>query len=212
MNFIQKSLVTVLGKFSGAFLSLITSVILARTLGVIGVGKYQLMISTQTIAITIAAMGFGNATIYFINHLKIDKRIIVSNTFKFYLYVSIIFFLIFIMLILFNKDYFGDYSLISVILFSFGSATLLLYNILLPILYVDLEVVKVQILSMLSSFIIVMGLSLYYYIEKLDINSVLSIVGITNIVSLFVLIFFLQKDIQLTLRLDFCIIKSVLLY
>ncbi|WP_265427142.1 oligosaccharide flippase family protein [Chryseobacterium sp. YIM B08800] len=212
MNFLQKSFVTVVGKFLGAFLTLLTSILLARILGVADVGKYQLMVTSQTMAITFLAMGFGNATIYIVNNLKENKSKVVSNTFKFYSVISVIFTFVFFYILYINTDYFGNYSYFPLLIFSLGAGSLLLYNILLPILYIDLDVIKLQILSILSSFLLLTGLVLYYFLGSLNIELVLFLVGISNIVSLLLLIYFIRKQIRLEIKLDFVLLRKIFIY
>lgn len=212
MNFSQKSAFSIIGKFFGSFLGLGSSVIMARLLGVGGVGQYQLLLTTQTIAITLVAMGFGNSTIYFVNNLKFDKSFIISNTIKFYSLISVFFVIALLYCIYANSNYFGIYSFLSLLIFSIGAGALLLYNILLPILYIDLDVVKIQVLSLFSTALLLLGLGLLYWLSYINLELVLIIVGISNLLPLLLLFYFLRLFINLKIKLDWTMLKKIFLY
>ncbi|HRP89098.1 MAG TPA: polysaccharide biosynthesis C-terminal domain-containing protein [Edaphocola sp.] len=212
MNFSQKALLTILGKFSVAAIALLVSSLLSRLLGVSGIGQYQVIITTQTIAITILAMGFGNASIFFINNQKVSSVKIVSNILKVYFWIAILFIAIFSGVIFLNSNYFGILDWKCVLFFTIGSAALLLYNLLLPILYVDLDVIKIQILSVLSGVVLLFGVLLFYFFQQLDINVILAISGFSNFLPFLLLIYYLRNKIDLSIKLDYSLIKKIFIY
>lgn len=212
MNFTQKSLLSIVGKFGGAFLGLLSSIILARYLGVKGIGQYQLFISTQTIAITIMAMGFGNASIYFINSKKNEKNKVVSNLFSIFSLIAIALVVISILSIYLFPSYFGYIENFAIFIFSLGVGSLLLFNILLPTLYVTLDILKIQIVSLFSISFLLVGVVLLYQTRFFDIDLVLSITGFSNLFSLFLLLIFLKKDISFKLNIDVRLMKDMFFY
>lgn len=212
MNFLQKSTVALIGKFAGAILSLLISVFLARFLGVAGVGQYQLIISTQVVIITILAMGFGNASIYFINSGKVSRKDIVNNLLLFFLLISVLLALLFGFVLFLLPDYFGYLRLYSILIFVTGSAALLLYNVLMPVLYADLEIVKLQILSLISSIIIIIGIVVFDKIDIFNVNIVLALTGIGSISTTFILLFYLRNDLDTKVKLDFSLLGELFLY
>ncbi len=212
MNFTQKSLLSLLGKFGGAFLSLISSVFLARYLGVEGIGQYQLILSTQVMLLTILAMGYGNASIYFINSKQINKTTLVSTLLKVFLFLSLFVILFFTIGLSFFQNYFGILEFYGILFFSIGSGSLLLYSVLYPVLYVSLEVVKIQILSLLSTIIFLIGILFFYQTNYFDINVVISLIGLGNLIPFLLLIFYLRHDINVKINIDYKILKKIFFY
>ena len=170
MNFTQKSLFTIFGKFAGSGLALITSIFLARALGPEGLGQYQLLITTQVIAITFLTMGFGNSSIYFINNKKIEKSFLISNNIKFFTPIVFFFIILFLFCIYNFNIFFGQLTFFSCVVFALGAGSLILYNLLLPVLYIDLEVVKIQFLSLLSTVLFLTGIFLMFFVESITIK------------------------------------------
>lgn len=212
MNFTQKSLLSLIGKFGGAFLSLISSIFLARYLGVEGIGQYQLILSTQVMLLTILAMGYGNASIYFINSKQINKTTLVSTLLKIFLFISLFVILIFIIGLSFFQSYFGVLRFYGILFFSIGSGSLLLYSVLYPVLYVSLEVIKIQILSLLSTILFLIGILFFYHTDYFDINVVISLIGLGNLIPFLLLIFYLRHDINLKIKIDYKILKKIFFY
>lgn len=212
MNFTQKSTLALLGKFLSSFLGLIISVLLARYLNVSGVGQYQLILSTQVLIITILAMGFGNASVFFINNKKIDKKIIVSNLLKVFFFISLFLTIVLGYSIYSYKNYFGDLDFISILFFVIGSGTLLIYNILMPVLYASLEIIRLQVLGLSSTLMLLLGIIILNYLIKFDINYAILLVGLGNIVTTLILFYYLRKDIDIYCSIDFQLIKNLFFY
>jgi len=209
MNFSQKSFIALFGKLAGAILTMAISIFLARNLGVAGIGQYHLILSTQIVVITILAMGFGNASIYFINSKKIDRLILVSNLFQFFIIIALVLALV-LGFALFNfENYFGYLNFLSILLFVTGAASLLMYNILMPVLYANLEIIKLQILQLSSNLFLLASILFFYLIDCFEINIVISITGISNIVLVAILLFYLRDDLHIKTKMDFILIKEL---
>lgn len=212
MNFTQKSTLALVGKFFSSFLGLIISVLLARYLEVSGVGQYQLLLSTQVLFTTVLAMGFGNASVFFINSKKIDKKNIISNLFKMFFLISIFLSIILGFSLFFFNWYFGHLEIIAILIFVLGSGALLLYNILAPTLYASLDIIKLQILGISSSLILLVGIFLLNLYVKFDINYAIIIVGLSNFSATLILFYFLKNDIDIYIELDLTLIKELFFY
>lgn len=212
MNFTQKGILSLIGKFTGAVLALFLSIILARYLGVSGVGQYQVILSSQTITITLLAMGFGNASIYFINSQKISRKVIVSNLTKLFLIIAFILFVVLAFVILYFKNYFGTLKVYSVLIFTLGVAGLLIYNILMPVLYANLEILKLQVLSLSSTIILLVGVLIVKFIVGVNINSVIVIVGVSNVVATIILFIYLRNDLDIGLKMDFLLLRRLFIF
>lgn len=212
MNFAQKSSIALFGKLLSSLLGLIISVLLARYLKVSGVGQYQLILSTQVLALTILAMGFGNASVFFINNKNVERRVIVSNLLKVFFFISFFFAVSLGVIIFLNKSYFGDLNIISLVIFALGSGTLLIYNILMPVLYASLEIVRLQVLGFSSTLIMLIGIGILSFFKIFNINQAIILVGLGNILSTIILLYYLRNDIDLSYGIDFKLIKDLFFY
>lgn len=212
MNFTQKSVVAILGKSLSSIFFLFTGILLSRGLGVEGVGQYQLILSTQVLIVTILAMGGGNASIYFINSLKENKVTISTSLLKFYTPMSILFTIIMITSLMWFKDYFGELESSWIVFFAIGSGCLLLYNILTPVLYATLEVLKYQILGLSSAVIMLIGILIFKSLHLLDVNTTLFIVGISNIFAFILFLTCSGNYFNLKLSTDYLLLKRIIIY
>jgi O-antigen/teichoic acid export membrane protein len=212
MNFFQRSLFSVFGKFLNAFFTLVISVVVARYLGVDGVGQYQILLSAQVVLITIFAMGFGNASVYFINSENISRKQLTSNLFRLFSLVSIIMSIVFAISIIHFVEYFGKIDFYAIVIFVSGTGALLLYNILMPTLYADLEVVKLQVLSLTPTIFLSMSFIMIEQLGKLNVNKAIAFYGISNLINLGILLYYLRRDIIFLKRSDKDLLKRLFLF
>lgn len=212
MNFILNSILSIIGKFAGAFIGLLTGIILARALGPERLGQYQLFLSSQTIIITLFSLGIGNASIYFISSNQISQREVVSTFVKIFLPLSIIVSIIFGFLILFYDTYFGSVLQTSLIVFLIGTSSLVLSSILRPILYTQQKIKRVTFLNTLPPFILLIGVSTIYFLSTVKVETGLFFWGVGNLVACVLLLIYFKKDIDLKLPFDLKKIKEIILY
>ena len=82
----------------------------------------------------------------------------------------------------------------------------------MPVLYATLEIGKIQVLSLLSTLFVLVGVNVLYQINIFDINLVVSLVGLGNIIVLALLIFFLREAIVLKIPIDLSLLKDLFFY
>ncbi|MDM1415687.1 oligosaccharide flippase family protein [Myroides odoratimimus] len=213
MSFLKKTILSLSFKGLSAILGLVNSILLAKILGAYILGKYQLLVSSQTIAITIAAMGFGNSIIYFVKTKKYDIKLVTTNILKFFTLVSFLFVTIYFIIISFYPEYFGVSGDSVVLLYSLGSGFLLLYTILLPVLYVNLEVVKLNCISLLTTLVMIISLFFLKYSDiDIDIVIVLKILFLSNAIPFIVLLLSIKHYLSREIRISFSLIKEIFAY
>jgi O-antigen/teichoic acid export membrane protein len=212
VNFLGKYIFSIFGKFLGAFLALLSSIMLARFLGPTGVGQYQLITTTKVILVSLFAMGFGNASIFFINQKKIDEKLVITNLFKFFSLISVlVFVLVFLALKLFDT-YFGSLNNITIILVSIAASFLLIYSVLVQTLYASLQVVKIQIVSLASTFFLLIGLGVFYIFGSLNVELSLIISSLGTIMATLILLFLLKNKIDIKIKINFKLLNGIFNY
>ncbi len=211
MNFQQSSIFSALASFGLLFINLFTSMIIARLLGPEQIGRYQVFVTTQTFISTICALGIGQSCIYFINALKYKERKVLStsinSTFPIAVLVSIILFL----LIIFIPGYFGQVDSICLLLFCMGTTAMLLNNIFTPVLLVNLEVVRNQIVKYSSALLTLLVLVGVLLLEiKLTVDFLIAMLGATTIISTIILYYFFRDRFRLMDGIDFKLLRNII--
>lgn len=211
MNFTQSVLFNVFASGGLLIINMLIGVIEARVLGPYEMGRYNLFLTTQTMFATLFAFGIGQSCIYFINSLKKDSSLVVTTSVKFILPFSIIAsLLLFLSLNLFH-DYFGERNQFYLALFCVGTNALLINTIFIPVLLADMQVVKNQVVKYVSRLIVLFALFLLLLLHiQLEVGLLIALVGITNVVSLVLLAWYLRKEIRWTLPFDSHLLKELL--
>lgn len=210
MNFVKKNIYNVI--LSGILhaLGMVIAILSARILGPNGVGHYQVFISTQSLITTVLSLGLGQASIYFINSKKANPKEVLSSIVKFYLPISLLVTIGTGLLIEFNASYFGETTLICLILFSASTTTLLFTNSLKPILLTNLKIGKMQVVSYVSQCVIVISI-LFAYIKciELSIDEFLIISSIAHILSGGLLFWFLKEYIDFHIKFKSNLMRAI---
>jgi len=212
MTFFSNSILSVLGKFTGAFLGMLTGVILARALGPEALGQYQLFLSSQTIIITLFSLGIGNASIYFINSKLIAQKEIISSFVKIFIPSGIVVAILFGLSILLFDNYFGNILLTTLIVFLIGTTSLVISSILRPILYAEQKIKEVTFFNILPPLILLIGIGIYFICSSVIVETALFYWGIGNTLACVLLLQYYRKDINLKFKLNSKNIKSVFAY
>lgn len=212
MSFLKKSLVVTLGQFLGIFLNMIAGIIFARALGPEGVGQFELFRSTQVIVVTFLALGMGNASIYFLNSLKIDQSDVISTTLQASLFLSIALFFILIICVYAIPSYFGTASIYGILLFSFGASSLLNSTTLRPILTAQLASKRMVIVDLIPRLVMLLfGLVMLFTGIK-NIDLAIMGIGIGNSVAFLLLYYYFKTNITFKKKFNWALFKNILTY
>ena len=112
------------------FLSLVIGIILARSLGPVGMGKFQLIVTLITVLATLGTLGLGKANVYVLNRLKIGPTVIIGNTLvAAAILAPLIVFLITGILVA-GAGYFGRYPAFTIGVISMTSALVLVTGVI----------------------------------------------------------------------------------
>lgn len=78
-SFLKNTLMTLSRQFSAIILGLISTVIIARTLGPVGNGMYNLVVLLPTMLLTLLNLGVGTATVYYVGQKRYTTQTIVKT-------------------------------------------------------------------------------------------------------------------------------------
>ena len=211
MNFSQSTIFNVIASIGLLSINIIIGIIEARILGPEELGRYNVFLTTQTMFVTLFALGIGQACIYFINVLNKNIVEVVSSSIKFIFPFSILASaLLFFTLVCF-QDYFGESNYIYLFLFCIGTNALLLNTIFIPVLLAKMQVVKNQVVKYVSRLVALIIIIIIIIADlQLNVGSLISITGLTNIISLLLLYHYLNKSINLKLPINKKLISGIL--
>lgn len=212
MSFLRKSLFVTVGRFAGIFLNMIAGIIFARTLGPEGIGQFELFRSAQVMAVTLLALGLGNASIYFLNKLKIDATEVISTTLRASIIISVILFFGLVVGVYLSPNYFGQISYMGLIFFSIGASSLLNSTTLRPVLVARLEVNRMIIVDIVPKVVLLAFGMLMIITDSKRIDLVIMALGLGNTASFILLLYYFRSNITFRSKFDFTLFRKIFKY
>lgn len=94
MSFRKDIITTFVTRFSGSFFAIVSSVFLARLLGVEGKGEYALFITSANLFVLLFGLGLGHSLTYYIAKEELEEKVLLSTLFIQSFLFSLFFFLI----------------------------------------------------------------------------------------------------------------------
>ncbi|WP_018665831.1 oligosaccharide flippase family protein [Bacteroides gallinarum] len=213
MNFSQSTLFNIVASVGLLFINLVISVIEARLLGPQEMGRYHIFLTTQTVFNTVFSLGIGQACIYFINSLKKDMIVVVTSSVKFLIPFSVAASVLLFMTLNIFSSYFQEKNHWYIMLFCIGTNALLINTILMPVLLTKMQVVKRQIVNYISRIVVLLSILLLLLLHvNLSVGLLISLVGLSNVIALWLLHRYLKEYIQWNLPMDKTLIKDLFLW
>lgn len=213
MNFSQSTIFSIAASFGILFINLFINIIESRVLGPQEIGRFQVYITTQTFAATICALGIGQACIYYINALKMDERVVLSTSIKFSLLLSLFAGCVVLLIILFNRGYFGEDSIFCISIFCLGTSVTIINNIFTPVLLTRMEVVRNQIVRYSTRVITLLALLTVLLMKiKLSVGFVIALSGFTSLFATILLYSYFHDRFSLRNKMDFLLLRKILLW
>lgn len=211
MNFSQSAVFNIVASFGLIFINVIIGVVEARILGPQELGRYNVFLTTQTLFVTLFALGIGQSCIYFINSLKKNESDVITTSVKIILPFSFIASFLLFFILFYFKSYFQEYNVLYLILFCLGSNALLVNTIFIPVLLANMQVVKNQIVKYISRIITLIFILIVVISNlRLEVGLLISITGMTNIISLCLLYYYLKDKIDFRLPINWPLSKSII--
>src|SRR5262245_20693228 len=117
MSLMRKGLLVSASQVASAVMSVGAGMILSRCLGPEGMGQFDLFRITGVVAMTVAALGVGNANIFFLNNRGVPETEIATTSAKLGGALGLLLAAGFACAVEMLPDFFGRASLTAVILF-----------------------------------------------------------------------------------------------
>ena len=212
MSLLRKGILVSGGQVFSIALNMTAGILFARTLGPDGMGQFELLRSTGSLAAAFMTLGLGQANIYFLNNLKVPAETLATNTFKISVLLGSVLAGGLATAILLAPGYFGAVPLVSTVLFSLGVGVLVGVALLRPILTARLEalrMVMVDTVNPLTLLICGAGLALA---GCLVAGSGIAVLALGNISAMGLLVFYLRRDIRLRRPMDWPLFGRVVVH
>ena len=193
MSVVRKSLLTVCGTVVLGVANLGIGVILARWLSPSGLGQYALLTSTATLLGILGSLGLGGASIYFINSLGIEKRLVTTVVLRTALTVAVALAVV-ATIALRWEPYFGVLPATAA-----GAVSLLvLGKVVLPsallLLMAAMKVLKYVMIQVMPSLVLLTLIAVLALGDQLTIGPALWSAAVGQVLAVVVLVWFLRAD------------------
>lgn len=212
MSLLRKGILTTSGSIFCAALGVVTQMILARKLMPEGMGQYHVLLNSGTLVVAFAALGIGQANIYFLNRIKTDAVSITMNSLYWWFVSSLGLIIALFIVVKTFVSYFGYLPSFAILGFAIGVPAILLVNLLRPILVAGLrmkEAVAVSIALPAVYMVLVIFLAVF---EKLQVATAIIAIAAGHIISMLILLWCLRKNIDLKYSFDFSVFRKTLSY
>ena len=212
MSLLHKSLYMSGGRILFVTFSMLINIVYSRYLGPAGVGQYELIQSTQVIIVTFFALGLGNATIFFINNLKVEVTRVLDIAIKSALVLGCLLCLTFTTVLTFFKGYFGYVSFPVALMFSVGAAFLLGACYFRPVLIARLQAKNSVIVDLAPRCCMFFGGAVLAYWGYLNVETALLLLSFGSFGSCILAMYFLRHDINFKGGFDWKLFLGILNY
>lgn len=212
MSFIRKGILVSAGRLLHTVANMLVTVLWARTLGPNGVGQYELFRSTQLIALTIAAMGFGNASIFFINNQKRDASEVVTTLFKFTFMMAMGMTAALAAAFLVMTRYFGVVWVPAALLFAVGSGAMLMSVLLRAVLAAELQARRMVAVEMVQPVVLLGVGGGLAAMGLLNVDTALMAFSLANLVANGMVLVYIRHSLKLSRPFDWHLLWQMIWY
>ena len=212
MRFLRKAALGSTANLASVLLVQAASVIFSRELGPAGLGRYRLWVGAATIVSTILMMGIGTANIYFLNHLKVSKALILANSLKIFLVLGPLGAGIVLALIRSSPGYFGRAPSPVVALFAVGAGLGICQTFFRQILVAELEIGKVVGIELLQAGASLVCAGFLGFLGYLTVSSALMLTMLNSGLAVALLLFFLRGFRGMSFPFDWGLFGRTLRY
>lgn len=195
MGLLQKGITSILGTFILQVVTTTTSMMVSRSLGPDGMGRYQLLLSAQILVVSLVTTGMGQATIYFLNNRKVPAREVVAAAGLFGAAAGTIGG-IGLFIALHVESYFGEFPEWLLVLAATSSLLVALTNCLGPIQVAFLHVKRDVLQRTLPRVLVLALVAVAFWTGTLDVNRAITFDLVVHLLSLFLLFVWLRPHLS----------------
>ena len=196
MSFVRKSMLVAGGQVASLGCSVVTGVLFSRALRANGMGQYELFRNLSVLASTIGTLGVGQAAIYFLNQKRVSSEQVVTDFLRVGLIAGVASGVILAFVLRYWSGFYGEISLIPLVVFCIAVASLILRNLLRPVLVSKLAARQMVIVDVLQ-YAVQLGAGIALLLGgMLSTPNGIALYGLGVIASSAILLWYLRHDIQ----------------
>jgi O-antigen/teichoic acid export membrane protein len=212
MVFIKKAALVSSGQIVGHVFTLLTGIIFARIMGPEGIGQLEVFRSFQSVIVTLFALGIGNASIYFINHVGVNISDLLATTLRASAALSAGLLLTVGLVVWYFPNYFGPVAIQTILVYAAGTSFSLLTLTAKTVLTAQLNAGRMVIVDQTPKLIILICCLVGWLASIINVNFGLYAITLGNFCALLALVFFLQNHIDLRRKFSRGLLKKVVVY
>lgn len=197
---VYNSVLTVFRQVAGIVIGMLSAMIIARTLGVDGQGKYALVILLPNMFYTLFNLGVSPATVYYIGKKEFQLEDVFKTNFLFSIILSGVTLGVSCLFVYLYREAFYEQIELSVLLMALVSLPFLFLNKNLQVIFQGKEdFSKFNFIVILNQIGVVTFCSLFLLVFKWDLTGAIIAFVSTQVIVFLVLLYFLKKEFQLSI-------------
>jgi len=187
-------------------------ILYSRTLGPEGMGQVELFRSTGVIALTLAVMGMGNASIYFLNNRKAPLEEVASNSLKVGIVMGSLLAVALGAVFATNRGYFGHVAIMATAVYALGAGAAVVTNMLRPLLVAQLAARRMVSVDLLNPVILLGGGLVLLAGRFLNPATALTIQGLSFFGALALVLSYLRGSLSLWRPFNWRLLLDLFIY
>jgi O-antigen/teichoic acid export membrane protein len=193
-------------------IGMLATVLFARILHKDGIGQYDLFYRVSLLAVTVAAMGFGNASVFFINNQKIPRIQVATDALKFSSVMGLVLSAAMGLSYLAFKNYFGAISVPTGVIYALGTGAMLVAVLMRASLVANFRAREMAVLDVLQPTVLLLCGGALAVTKHLTTESAMIVFILGHAVTGVVTLFYVGGDIHLALPFDWQLFKKMISY
>lgn len=212
MSFARKGILVSAGRLMQILIGMLATVLLTRILGKAGIGQYDLFQRVSTLAVTVAAMGFGNASVFFINNQKIPQTQVATDGFKFSFVMGLVLSAAMGVAYLTFTDYFGAVTLATGAAYALGTGALLVVALMRAMLVANFQAREMAILDLLQPILLLAIGGFLAVIGRLTTESAMILLAASHVICAGVTLSYVRRSIRMAMAFDWRLFRQMIAY
>jgi O-antigen/teichoic acid export membrane protein len=211
-SFLKKGILVSGGQILGIALGMLAGILYRRSLGPDGMGQIDVFRSTGVIAGTLAVLGLGNASIYFLNNRKVPLEEVASNGLKVGMVMGGLLTVGLLAVFVANPGYFGQIAIPAVAVFTLGAGVQVGTNMLRPLLVAQLAAKRMVSVDLLNPVVLLAGGLVLLVGRSLNPAMVLVVQGLGFFGAFVLCLAYMRGNLSLRRRFNWRLLLDLFVY
>jgi len=210
VNIVGNSFIVFSSKIVVGIFLFLSQIVIARFLGVGGLGVFNLFLAVNGIVLLLGSLGFGTASIYLSNKAKKDFSQLFSNSLIFGLAWGLLLSILVLLSFFLFPSIFTGLSFKHLIIALVTIPFVILYNYCLPLLLAKFRIMAWSVFSILYSIFIFSISFIFVVFFKMGTDGAIYAVFITVLANFILTLIYLLRSYKVVKRFDFSLFKNQL--